>query len=117
MSNTFAFFLTRLLVLGILFSTAVNAAVVAKRKYMYLAFYFSDFSIIFFKSTKINNFFLSVSLIFFLDLIFLTNSLFTTLLSLLKPTGAVSNFFVSNLSASVFKLAKSYFDVPTPIAF
>ena len=30
MSNIFAFFLTRLLALGILFSTAVNAAVVAK---------------------------------------------------------------------------------------
>ena len=30
MSNIFAFFLTRLLASGILFSTAVNAAVVAK---------------------------------------------------------------------------------------
>ena len=47
----------------------------------------------------------------------MTKSLFTTLLSLLKSTGTVSNFSMSNLSASGFKLAKSHFDVPTPIAF
>ena len=39
------------------------------------------------------------------------------MLSLLKSTGTVSNFSVSNLSASGFKLAKSHSDVPTPTAF
>ena len=36
--------------------------------------------------------------------LFLTTSLFVTLLSLLKSTGVVSNFPVCNLSTLVFKL-------------
>ena len=38
--------------------------------------------------------------------VFLTTSIFTTLLSLLKSTGAVSNFSISNLFTLSFKLLK-----------
>ena len=38
---------------------------------------------------------------------FLTTSVFTTLLSLLKSTGVVSNFPISNLSTLLFKFLKS----------
>ena len=42
--------------------------------------------------------------------VFLTTSFFTTLLSLLKSTGTVANLSTSNLSASLFKLAKFVFN-------
>ena len=52
--------------------------------------------------------------------VFLTNSLFTTLLSLLKSTGTVFNLSTSILSISAFRLAKSDFDakldLSTPVA-
>ena len=52
---------------------------------------------------------------------FLTTSLFTTLLSLLKATGTVFNLSTSILSTFPLKLAKSDFaanlDVSTPVAF
>ena len=38
--------------------------------------------------------------------VFLTTSFFTTSLSLLKSTGTGTNLSISNLSTSVFKLAK-----------
>ena len=38
--------------------------------------------------------------------VFLTTSFFTTSLSLLKSTGTGANLSISNLSTSVFKLAK-----------
>ena len=38
--------------------------------------------------------------------VFLTASFFTTSLDLLKPTGTGTNLSISNLSTSVFKLAK-----------
>ena len=38
--------------------------------------------------------------------VFLTTSFFTTLISLLKSIGTVTDVSISNLSASVFKLAK-----------
>ena len=53
--------------------------------------------------------------------IFLTTSLFITLLSLLKSTGTAFNLSASILSISAFKLVKSYFatdlDVSTYVAF
>ena len=42
--------------------------------------------------------------------VFLTVSFFTTLINLLKPTGAGTNFSISNLSTSAFKLAKFDFN-------
>ena len=48
-------------------------------------------------------------------------SFFTTALSLLKSTGTVTNLWISNLSISSFKVAKSDFaaslDVSIPVAF
>ena len=41
--------------------------------------------------------------------VFLTTSFFTTSLSLLKSTGTGANLSMSNLSTSVFRLAKSVF--------
>ena len=38
--------------------------------------------------------------------VFLTTSFFTTSLSLLKSTGTGANLSISNLSTSIFKLAK-----------
>ena len=38
--------------------------------------------------------------------VFLTNSFFTTLLSLLKSTGTGANFTISNLSTLLYKLLK-----------
>ena len=38
--------------------------------------------------------------------LFLTTSFFTASLNLLKSTGAVSNFLISNLSTLLFKLLK-----------
>ena len=53
--------------------------------------------------------------------VFLTTSFFTVLLNLLKSTGTVTNFSISNLSTSAFKLTKSDFaanlDVLIPVAF
>ena len=46
----------------------------------------------------------SIFFILALYSVFLTTSLFTTLLSLLKSTGAVSVFTISNLSILLFKL-------------
>ena len=43
-------------------------------------------------------------------IVFLTTSVFTTLLNLLKSTGTVANLSISNLSTSVFKLAKFVFN-------
>ena len=52
---------------------------------------------------------------------FLTTSLFTILLNLLKSTGVVFNFSVSILSTSAFKFAKFGFsanlEVSIPVAF
>ena len=54
-------------------------------------------------------------------MVFLTTSLFSRLLSLLKSTGTVFNLSASILSTSAFKPAKSDFDakldVSAPIAF
>ena len=53
--------------------------------------------------------------------VFLTTSLFNTLLSLLKSTGTVCNLSKSFLSISAFRIVKSDFaanlDVTTPVAF
>ena len=66
----------------------------------------------------------SIALTFATNLLytdFLTSSLFTTFLSLLKSAGRVFNLSMSILSTSAFKLAKWDFaarlDVSTPVAF
>ena len=122
--------MTKLLLLGILFSTAVNAEIVANTRY--LIFYFVNFSIVVCSLTSplaseifFFNFDLSVSYLVFKTnslvsilftfatnlsyTVFLPTSFFTTLLSLLKLTGTGPNSSISNLSISALKLAISAF--------
>ena len=47
---------------------------------------------------------------------FLTTSVFTASLSLLKSTGMGANLSISNLSTSVFKLAKFDFDIKLEVS-
>ena len=133
------FFLTKLLTSGILFLTVVNAAVVAKL--VILGIWLSISVIFALKTVFFNKF--SVSLIFFsksdlsvlylvfktnsvisIDLtivinfsytVFLTTSLFITLLNLLKSTGTIFT-----LSTLAFKLVMFDFsarlDVSIPVA-
>ena len=131
-------FLTKPATLGVLFSTEVNAGLVANTRYFTL--YFSNFRILIcFSLTKplALGIFLSTSLIFFsrshlsvsyvafkinpvvsilstfvtnlLYSVFLITSFFTTLLGLTKPSGAGVSFGMSNLSTSGFKLARFVF--------
>ena len=109
-------FLTKLLILGILFSNAFNAPFLAKPLVLDIFyFYFSNSCIIVCfcnKSSSIMNFFLNsdfsvsylvfrtnalASILFTLATnlsykVFLATSFFTTLLSLLKSTGTGTNF-------------------------
>ena len=48
--------------------------------------------------------------------VFLTTSFFTTSLSLLKSTGTGTNLSISNLSTSVFKLAKFVFNTKLDVS-
>ena len=48
--------------------------------------------------------------------VFLTTSLFTTLVNLLKSTGTVFSLSVSNLLTSVFKLAKFVFNAKLEVS-
>ena len=48
--------------------------------------------------------------------VFLTTSFFTTSLSLLKSTGTRTNFSISSLSTSVFKLAKFDFSAKLEVS-
>ena len=47
---------------------------------------------------------------------FLTTSFFTTSLSLLKSTGTGANLSISNLSTSIFKLAKFVFNAKLEVS-
>ena len=47
---------------------------------------------------------------------FLTTSFFTASLSLLQSTGTGTNLSISNLSASVFKLAKFYLNAKLEVS-
>ena len=102
-------FLTSLLVLGIFFSASLIFCSKSDLSVFYLVF-----------ETK-----LVISILFtfvsnLLYTVFLTTSFFTTSLSLLKSTGIVINLSISNLSTSVFKLAKFDFsaklEVSIPVA-
>ena len=127
-------FLTKLLILGILFSAVVNTAFAAKglildilpsipvilvlqsvflTRPLVSGFFFSNsdlsVSYLVFKTNAL------VAILFALttDLsytVFLTTSFFTTSFSLLKPTGTDANLSISNLSISVFKQAKFDFN-------
>ena len=125
-------FLTNLLILGISFSTVINAVFAAtlltsgillcisvilafqpvfltRSLVLGILFSVSDLSVSYlvFKTNPL------VSILFtsatnLLQAVFLTKSFFTTLLSLLKLTGTGANLSISSLSSSVFRLAKSF---------
>ena len=95
--------MTKLLTLGILFSTAVRAVVVAK--------------LVILDISSLTSFILALRVVLVvklvtsvilssISLIFVTTSFFTTSLRLLKSTGVISNFPTSNLSTLLFKLLK-----------
>ena len=121
-------FFTKLLALGVLFSAAVNAAFVAKlltsgilfpnsvsfvflTKLVTLGFFFlilfCRFGVYFTKQTCRYRYYLLLLLVFIRN--FLTTSISTTSLSLLKSTGNGANLSMSNLSTSVFGLAQFIF--------
>ena len=124
-------FLNKLLTSGILFSTALNAVFVAKLLISGILFCNSVSYSFLTNSVTLgilfSNSYLSVSylvfktkplasMLFTLETnlhAFLTTSFFTTLLSLLKPVGTGTNLPMSNLSTSVFRLAKFVFN-PKP---
>ena len=96
-----SFFLTKLLTLGILFSTTVRTVVVAKLVKLGispLTSFILAIRLVLVGKFVISGISLSIFLILALYTDVLTTSLFTTLLSLLKSTGLVSNFRISNLS-------------------
>ena len=106
-------FLTKLIVSGILFSTAANSLLVAggsvfnKPIASFALFFASDLSIsyVVFKT----NFVVSMLSTFVTNLsykVFLTTTFLTTLLSLAKSLETSANLSISNLSTSVFRLAK-----------
>ena len=102
-------FLTRLLTLGILFSAAVRAVLVAKLLILgisTLTSFILVLRIVLVAKLVISGILSSIFLILALYSVFLTTSFFTTLLSLLKSTGVVSNFTISNLSTLLFELLK-----------
>ena len=146
------FFLTRLLMLGILFSTVANAVFVAKLLISGILFS-TVVNPVFVAKLLISGILLSISVILVLQSVFLTRSLvsgilfsysdlsvsylvfktnplvsilstlvtnllytsflatsfFTTSLNLLKSTGTGAHLSISNLSTSVFRLAKLAF--------
>ena len=101
--------MTKLLTLGILFSTAVRAVVVAKL--VILGIWFFTSFILALRLVLVAKLVISgiQSLIFFLLALhtsFSTTSFFTTSLSLLKSRGKGNTLSTSNLSSLLFKLFK-----------
>ena len=130
------FFLTRLLTSGILFSTKVNAVFVARllRSGIFFSIVVNAAFVtrlivsgIFFSNSNLSaSYFvfdinLLVSTLFtllawLLYSVFLTTSLLTTLLNLLKSAGTGANLSISNLSTSVFKLATFAFNAKVEVS-
>ena len=91
--------MTRLLTFGILFSTAVNAEVVAKPLIpgtSALTSFIFVLRMVLVAKIVISSILSSISLILSLYSVFLTTSFFTTLLSLLKSTGTGANLSAFN---------------------
>ena len=101
--------MTKLLTLGILFSTTVSAVALAKLVILGilpLTSFILALRVVLVAKFVISGILSSIFFILALYTSFLTTSFFTTLLSLLKSTGVVSNFPISNLSTLLFKLSK-----------
>ena len=109
--TSYSVFLTKLLTLGILFSAAVNAEVVAKSLIfgiLALTSFILVLRIVLVANLVISGILSSIFLILRSYSVFLTTSFFTTLLSLLKSTGTGANLSISNLSTLLFKLLKLF---------
>ena len=109
--------LTNLLTVSILFSTVVNAVFVAKSLILGIFFYDSVLSVLYlvFNTKSL----VSVLLTSATDssyVVFLTTSFFTALLSLVKSVGTGTYLSMSNLSTSVFKLAKFVFNAKPEVS-
>ena len=101
--------MTKLVILGILFFTAVNAEVVAKPVILGISFSTSFnfvLRIVLVVKLLISGILSSIFFLWALYSVFLTTSFWTTLVNLLKLTGTVTNLSVSSLSTLVFKLLK-----------
>ena len=109
--------MTKLLTLGILFSTAIRAVIVAKLVILGISFIVSFIltlgvilivvlrvALIF--KLVISGILSSMFLVLALYTSFLTTSFFPTSLSLLKSTGTGTNLSLSNLSTLLLKLLK-----------
>ena len=100
--------MTKLLTLGILFSTAVNAEVVARLLMLgisALTSFFLVLRIVLVTKLVISNISSSILLILELFSVFLTTSFYTTLLSLLKSIGTGANLSISDFNL-LYKLLK-----------
>ena len=127
--------MTKLLTLGILFSTAVRAVVVAKSVILgisHLTSFILALRVVLVANLGISSI---LSLIFYILALytpFLTTLFFTASVGLLKSTGTGTNLSTSNLSALLFQLLEplgTFFnlsiynlflakdDVSTPVAF
>ena len=101
--------MTKLLALVILFSTTVRAVVVAKLLILGispLTSFTLALRVVLVANLVMLDVWSSMLLISALYSVFLTTSLFTTLLSLPKSTGTDANFPISYLSPLLFKLLK-----------
>ena len=105
------FFLTKLLILGILFSTEVHAEVVAKPVILGILFLISFIFVLrllLVAKLLISGILTSIFFILASYSVFLTASFLTTLLNLLKLAGMGTNLSISYLSTSVFNLLKLF---------
>ena len=112
-------FLTKLLILGILFSTVVNAEVVAKPVILGISFLTSFIFVLrllLVAKLLISGILSSMFFILASYSVFSTTSLLTTLLNLLKSTGTGANLSISSLSTSVFKLATFIFNAKLEVS-
>ena len=101
--------MTKLLTLGILFSTAVRALVVAKLVILGispLTSFILALRVVLVAKLVISGILSSIFFILALYTSFLTTSFFTTSLSLLKSTETGTNLSTSNLYTLLFKLFK-----------
>ena len=93
--------------MGILFSTTGTAVLVAKLVMLGispLTSFILAFSVVLVVKLVISGILSSIYLILTLYSVFLTTSCFTILLSLIKSTGVVFNFPISDISTLLFKL-------------
>ena len=112
--------MTKLLTLGILFSTAVREALVPKFIILDispLTSFILALRVVLVAKLVISGILSSIFFILALYTSFLTTSFFTTSLSLLKSTGTGTNLSTSNLSTLLFikllKLLGSFFNLST----